>query len=31
MEVDRMTLSCFLGPLGWVLGPALFPDPVVFA
>ncbi len=28
MEVDRMTLSCFLGPLGWVLGPALFPDPV---
>jgi hypothetical protein len=29
MEVDRMTLSCFLGPLGWVLGPALFPDPVL--
>ena len=29
MEVDRMALSCFLGPLGWVLGPALFPDPVL--
>jgi subtilisin family serine protease len=28
-EVDRMTLSCFLGPVGWVLGPVLFPDPVV--
>ncbi|HEX5211002.1 MAG TPA: S8 family serine peptidase [Pseudolabrys sp.] len=31
MEVDRMTLSCFLGPLGWVLGPQLFPDPVLTA
>jgi subtilisin family serine protease len=29
VEVDRITLSCFLGPLGWVLGPALFPDPVL--
>jgi hypothetical protein len=28
-EVDRMTLSCFLGPVGWVLGPVLFPDPAV--
>ncbi len=28
-EVDRMALSCFLGPVGWVLGPVLFPDPVV--
>jgi Subtilase family len=28
-EVDRMALSCFLGPAGWVLGPMLFPDPVV--
>ena len=28
-EVDRMALSCFLGPVGWVLGPILFPDPVV--
>jgi subtilisin family serine protease len=31
MEVDRMTLSCFLGPLGWVLGPQLFPDPILTA
>jgi len=31
MEVDRMTLSCFLGPLGWLLGPTLFPDPVLTA
>ena len=30
-EVDRMTLSCFLGPVGWLLGPVLFPDPVVTA
>ena len=28
-EVDRTTLSCFLGPVGWVLGPVLFPDAVV--
>jgi len=28
-EVDRMALSCFLGPIGWVLGPVLFPEPVV--
>jgi subtilisin family serine protease len=28
-EVDRMALSCFLGPVGWVLGPVLFPEPVV--
>ncbi len=28
-EVDRMALSCFLGPVGWVLGPVLFPDAVV--
>ena len=28
-EVGRSTLSCFLGPIGWVLGPALFPDQVV--
>ena len=28
-EVDRMALSCFLGPVGWVLGPVLFPDPIV--
>lgn len=28
-EVDRMALSCFLGPVGWVLGPVLFPDQVV--
>ena len=28
-EVDRMALSCFLGPVGWLLGPVLFPDPVV--
>ena len=25
-EVDRMTLNCFLGPVRWLLGPALFPD-----
>ena len=24
-----MALSCFLGPVGWLLGPVLFPDPVV--
>ncbi len=30
-EVDRMTLSCFLGPVGWLLGPVLFPDVVVTA
>ncbi len=28
-EVDRMALSCFLGPVGWLLGPVLFPDVVV--
>jgi hypothetical protein len=28
-EVDRMALSCFLGPVGWLLGPVLFPDPVI--
>ncbi len=28
-EVDRMTLDCFLGPVGWLLGPVLFPDQVV--
>jgi hypothetical protein len=28
-EVDRMALSCFLGPVGWLLGPALFPDQVI--
>jgi subtilisin family serine protease len=28
-EVQRMTLSCFLGPVGWVLGPILFPEPVL--
>jgi subtilisin family serine protease len=28
-EVSRMTLTCFTGPLGLVLGPILFPDPVV--
>lgn len=26
-EVHRITLSCFLGPVGWVLGPVLFPGP----
>ena len=30
-EVDRMTLSCFLGPVGWLLGPVLFPDAIVTA
>jgi subtilisin family serine protease len=25
-EVGRSTLGCFLGPVGWVLGPMLFPD-----
>jgi hypothetical protein len=28
-EVGRSTLGCFLGPVGWVLGPVLFPDKVV--
>ena len=28
-EVNRMALSCFLGPVGWVLGPILVPDVVV--
>jgi hypothetical protein len=25
-EVYRSTLNCTLGPIGWVIGPALFPD-----
>ena len=25
-EVGRSTLGCFLGPVGWVIGPMLFPD-----
>ena len=25
-EVGRSTLNCFLGPIGWIIGPALFPD-----
>jgi subtilisin family serine protease len=29
IEVDRMALSCLLGPIGWVLGPVFFPEPVV--
>ena len=28
-EVDRMVLSCFLGPVGWLLGPVPFHDPIV--
>jgi Subtilase family len=28
-EVGRSALGCFLRPVGWVLGPVLFPDPVV--
>src|ERR1019366_7169723 len=28
-EGGRMALSCFLGPVGWLLGPVLFPDPIV--
>lgn len=28
-EVGRSTLGCFLGPVGWVLGPMMFPDVVV--
>ncbi len=28
-EVGRSTLGCFLGPVGWWLGPVLFPDMVV--
>lgn len=28
-EVGRSTLGCFLGPVGWVLGPMLFPESVV--
>jgi subtilisin family serine protease len=28
-EGGRMALSCFLGPVGWLLGPVLFPDPTV--
>ncbi len=29
IEVSRMSLSCFLGPVGWLLGPVIFPDPIV--
>jgi len=29
VEGQRMALNCFLGPLGWVLGPVLIPDPVL--
>ncbi len=29
IEVGRMSLSCFLGPIGWLLGPLIFPEPVV--
>jgi len=25
-EVGRSTLNCFLGPIGWIVGSALFPD-----
>jgi len=25
-EVGRSTLNCFLGPVGWIIGPSLFPD-----
>jgi len=25
-EVGRSTLNCFLGPVGWAVGPMLFPD-----
>jgi subtilisin family serine protease len=25
-EVGRSTLNCFLGPIGWIIGPSLFPD-----
>jgi subtilisin family serine protease len=28
-EVYRSTLNCFTGPVGWVLGPYLFPDAVI--
>lgn len=28
-EVDRIALSCFLGPIGWLVGPVLFPELVV--
>lgn len=27
-EVGRSSLNCFLGPVGWVLGPVLFPDEI---
>lgn len=30
-EVGRSTLGCFLGPVGWVVGPMLFPDVPVTA
>jgi subtilisin family serine protease len=29
VEGQRLVLNCFLGPLGWLLGPELFPDKVV--
>lgn len=25
-EVGRSTLNCFLGPVGWIIGPMIFPD-----
>lgn len=28
-EVYRSTLNCFAGPVGWVLGPYLFPDSMI--
>jgi len=30
-EVGRSTLNCFLGPIGWIIGPTLFPDVPVAA
>lgn len=30
-EVGRSTLNCFLGPIGWIIGPSLFPDVPVAA
>jgi len=30
-EVGRSTLNCFLGPLGWIVGPAIFPIDTVAA
>lgn len=28
-EVGRSTLNCLIGPVGWIIGPHLFPDVVV--